>query len=89
MRPTLDESRTREPITSIHAVFLADEPKCFGAPSRRVHGMTKKQFYVMVQESLSEPYAFLSINMKVPDEERYIINLDTIINLDYYKSLGV
>ena len=52
-------------------------------------GMTKRQFYVMVQESLSEPYSFLCINMKVPDDERYRINLDTIINLDYYKSLAV
>ena len=52
-------------------------------------GMTKKQFYLMVQEALSEPYAFLCINMKVPDAERYRINLDKIINLEYYKSLGV
>jgi hypothetical protein len=49
-------------------------------------GMNKKQFCVMVQEALAEPYAFLGINMKVPDEERYRINLDRIINLDHYKT---
>ncbi len=69
------------PMSQSALELLADE----FTPS----GMTKKQFYVMVQESLSEPYAFLSINMKVPDDERYRINLDTIINLDYYKSLAV
>ena len=50
-------------------------------------GMTKKQFFLMVQDALAEPYAFLGINMKVPDDERYRVNLDQIINLDYYKSL--
>jgi len=50
-------------------------------------GMTKKQFVRMVQEALSEPYSFLGINMKVPDKERYRINLDSIINLDYYKNI--
>ena len=50
-------------------------------------GMTKKQFFLLVQDALAEPYAFLGINMKVPDDERYRINLDQIINLDYYKSL--
>ena len=50
-------------------------------------GMTKKQFFLLVQDALAEPYAFLGINMKVPDDERYRVNLDQIINLDYYKSL--
>ena len=50
-------------------------------------GMTKKQFFLLVQDALAEPYAFLGLNMKVPDDERYRINLDQIINLDYYKSL--
>jgi hypothetical protein len=50
-------------------------------------GMTKKQFFAMVTESLSEPYSFLTINMKVPENERFRINLDRVINLEYYKTL--
>ena len=50
-------------------------------------GMTKKQFIHMVTDSLSEPYSFLTINMRVPDNERYRQNLDRVINLEYYKSL--
>ena len=69
------------PMSQSALELLADE----FTPS----GMTKKQFYFMVQEALSEPYAFLCINMKLPDAERYRINLDKIINLEYYKSLGV
>ena len=50
-------------------------------------GMNKKQFMRMVQETLAEPYSFLGINLKVPDDERYRLNLDQIINLKYYKGL--
>lgn len=51
------------------------------------NGVTKKQFFKLVADTLEEPYAFLSINMKAPDAERYRVNLDRIINLDYYKKL--
>ena len=67
------------PMSSSAMDVLADEY----TPS----SMTKKQFCAMVEDALSEPYSFLTINMKVPDEKRYRINLDRIINLDYYKSL--
>ena len=51
------------------------------------NGMQKKQFFQLVEDALSEPYAFLSINMRVADNERYRINLDQFINLDYYKNI--
>ena len=50
-------------------------------------GMKKKQFIMMVQEALSEPYSFLGINMRVPDKDRYRINLDQIINIEHYKNI--
>jgi hypothetical protein len=66
------------PMSASAMEVLADE----FTPS----SMTKKQFVAMVEDALKEPYAFLHINMKVPDDKRYRINLDKIINLDYYKS---
>ena len=49
--------------------------------------MNRTQFFHMVIDSLSEKFSFLTINMRVPDSERFRINLDRIINLEYYKQL--
>ena len=42
-------------------------------------GMTKKNFMAMVQHATKDKHHFLHINMKVPFEERYRKNLDTIL----------
>jgi hypothetical protein len=42
-------------------------------------GMSKKNFMAMVQHATKEKHNFLHINMKVPFEERYRKNLDTIL----------
>jgi hexokinase len=49
--------------------------------------MNKKQFISMITDSLSEPFSFLTINMKVPEKDRFRSNLDHVLNLDYYKQL--
>ena len=42
-------------------------------------GMTKKDFMSMVMHATKEKHHFLHINMKVPFNERYRKNLDTIL----------
>lgn len=50
-------------------------------------GLTKKQFYKMVEYATAEPYSFLYINKSVPMKERYRRNLFEILNIDFFKSM--
>jgi hypothetical protein len=43
------------------------------------NGMSKKAFMAMVMHATKDKHSFLHINMKVPSEERYRKNLDTIL----------
>lgn len=50
-------------------------------------GMTKKQFYALVDYATQEPYSFLYINKSVPMDERYRRNIDERINLEFFRQL--
>ena len=50
--------------------------------------MTKKQFMRLIDDTLTEQYNFLTINMKAPWEQRFRKNLSEVINLDYYRQLN-
>lgn len=64
-------------ISNSEAELLAEE---FAPP--RMH---KKQFMELIDETMSEPFTFLGINLKEPWEKRFRKNLNEIINLDYYR----
>ena len=50
-------------------------------------GMSTQAFERMVETNLnSDKYAFIGINMKAPQKERYRLGLGHILNLDYYKA---
>ena len=67
-------------ISNSEAELLAEE---FSPPM-----MKKKDFMRLIDETLTEPFSFLGINMKAPWESRFRKNLDQAINLDLYRSSG-
>lgn len=51
-------------------------------------GLTKKQFYKMVEYATFEPFSFMYINKSVPMSQRYRKNLYEILNIDFFKRLA-
>jgi len=49
--------------------------------------MTKKQFMRLIDDTLTEEFSFLTINMRVPWASRFRAGLGEIINLDWYRAL--
>jgi hypothetical protein len=47
--------------------------------------MKKESFFRMIDDTLKEPYSFLTINMKAPWETRFRKGLAQVINLDSYR----
>jgi len=52
-------------------------------------GMTKKQFFKMVDYCTSDPYSFMYINKSVPMDKRFRKRLDEMINIKYFQSLNI
>lgn len=52
-------------------------------------GMTKRQFFELVDYATKDPYSFLYINKSVPMPERFRKNLNEMLNLEFFKSLDL
>ena len=48
--------------------------------------MKKDAFFKLIDDTLKEPYSFLTVNMKSPWESRFRRGLGMTINLDAYRS---
>ena len=48
--------------------------------------MKKDAFFQMVNDTLKEPYSFLTINMRSPWETRFRMGLAQTIDLDDYRA---